>query len=236
MKPIKQSFPKIKLDEAEHKYYIKDVNYNSVSSRLNEISPVFPAQMISKIIARNAGITQQAVLDQWKYLNEIGIAIGNKTHAFGEKFDKDALPTTTRELGIKQWWKTIPDHYEIFSIENPIYNEDLQLAGTPDILFLNKKTNKIIIADYKTNGDLFTVKSKSKFIEPFSHLPYNNFMKYVIQLNYYKYILEQRNYKVETMKIIWSAFNKENFTFFTEYVIDDIQDLIKNYEKSRRVF
>lgn len=57
---------------------------------------------------------------------------------------------------------------------------------------------------------------------PIAHLPDNDFTKYSLQLNLYKYILE-KNYGVKVSKMILTSFHKN----CSSYICTEIGDLSK---------
>lgn len=94
------------------------------------------------------------------------------------------LARTLRELGV----------YSIYS-EFPVYDVDLGLAGTIDLVI---KTDKgIMLVDWKTNKE---IKKKSydgkKGKKPLEHLEDCNYNHYALQMSLYAYILERQNHKV----------------------------------------
>lgn len=236
MMAIDKKFNKVVLDEKTHVYTVEGNKFSSVSSRIEEVSPIFPKDIISKNVARKRGISQEEVLEEWAFKNKNAIDVGNGVHDFGEEFatNRNLVPKTTKDLGVVQWWEDLDKRYEVFSIEHPIYYELVELAGTPDILLLDKKTNELVIADYKSNAKMFDIKSSSKLADPFSKLPNSNFGKYTIQLNYYQYMLEKAGYKVSKRIIIWLNFSEETLKYYKEYEVDNIIDLIDLNETSMR--
>lgn len=231
--PIEKAFPKVKLEEQTHTYYVNGRVYKSVSSRIDEVTPEFPADAVAATMARNGEKTKEEILAEWKDINEKAIHLGNQAHEFGENYKKGNKPSTTRDLGIVHWWEQLDERYEVFSLEHPIYNEKGELAGTPDIILEDKETSTLVIADYKTNKDLFKVKGRKNLDYPFDGFENTNFNKYTIQLNYYQWMLEQAGYKVSNRILIWLTFDPEAFTFFSEYEVPNIQSRVSWHELHR---
>lgn len=236
MMPVKQAFNKIKFVEETHTYYVEGRQFKSVSSRIEEVSPTFQKDIISKAVARKRGLPVQTILDEWEGKNKRAIRLGNNAHEFGEAyaFDSKLKPSSTKEIGIVQWWNQLPKYYKKLSIEHPLYFEDTELAGTPDILLEDTRNNTVVIVDYKTNEHLFKVKSRESLSFPFDDMDNTNFNKYSIQLNYYQYMLEQAGYKVSKRVIIWLHLNRNTGQLFEEYDVPFMQKRISQYENYTR--
>ena len=84
-----------------------------------------------------------------------------------------------------------------------MFSEELGIAGTADIILYNTKTNKFILADYKTNEDLFKNFKGKKLLAPFDNLLENSFNKYQLQLSMYQLLFEQCGYEIESRRVIW---------------------------------
>lgn len=231
--PIEQTFSKVRLEEETHTYYVDSEVYKSVSSRIEEVTPKFPAELVASKIAQKSNETQEEILEKWRINNRRAINLGNNAHEFGENYTEDSIPMTTRDLGICQWWEQLDDRYEVFCLEHPIYYEDGELAGTPDILLRDTTNDTLVIADYKTNKDLFKHKGNASLSYPFEAFKNTNFNKYTIQLNYYQFMLKQAGYKVSQRLLIWLKFDEVNLQFFQEYEVPWIQHRVSSHEFSR---
>jgi hypothetical protein len=67
----------------------------------------------------------------------------------------------------------------------------------------NTLTGKFILADYKTNRDLFKNFASKKLLYPFNFLLDNPYNKYQLQLSSYQILFELVGYEVESRRIIW---------------------------------
>ncbi len=77
-----------------------------------------------------------------------------------------------------------------------IYDEELKIAGSIDMLYMNKNGN-LDIYDWKRCKNITKENYwRSSTTKCIGHLPDSNFWHYSLQLNVYKYILE-RNYDVK---------------------------------------
>jgi len=85
----------------------------------------------------------------------------------------------------------MPSHYKPLKMEQRMYHYRYLFGGTADIILYNEKTGKIVLADYKTNKNLFNNFAGKKMLKEWSFLLDQAFSHYIIQLNIYKILLEQ---------------------------------------------
>ena len=109
-----------------------------------------------------------------------------------------------------------------------MFSETLRIAGTSDIILFNNKTGKFIIADYKTNEDLFKNYKGKTLLAPFEDLLDSPYNKYQLQLSMYQLLFEQCGFEVESRRIIWLKPNGTYENFKTE---DLTQKLLKELTK-----
>jgi hypothetical protein len=100
----------------------------------------------------------------------------------------------------------VKDHPELkpYRTEWMIFDEELKLAGSIDMVYENPD-GTLSIYDWKRSKNITAVNSFNKFaIEPIiCHMPDSNFWHYSLQLNTYKYILEQKyNKKITDLYLV----------------------------------
>jgi ATP-dependent exoDNAse (exonuclease V) beta subunit len=85
-------------------------------------------------------------------------------------------------------------HLKPYRTEWMIYDEDLKLAGSIDMVYEDVETGELSIFDWKRAKDITKTNSwnKSAITECIQHLPDSNFWHYSLQLNNYKAILETK--------------------------------------------
>lgn len=205
-KYLKGSFEGIEFNESIHKYFLKSVPLeDSVSSKLKQFYVPFNSDSISTFVAMKRGITKEDVKAEWDMSANIAIEIGNKTHLFGElfTFNRNLRPSSGYEIAVMKFWNELPDHIIPICTELQMYHYTDKWPGTADIVLYNTKTGKLIIADYKTNKDLYKNFKKQKMLPPFNDLLDCPLSKYKLQLSYYQILLEQTGMEVENRVIIW---------------------------------
>jgi hypothetical protein len=85
-------------------------------------------------------------------------------------------------------------HLKPYRTEWMIFNEDVKLAGSVDMVYENESDGSLMIYDWKRCKDIKKTNSFGAFAltECISHLPDTNFWHYALQLNTYKAILEAK--------------------------------------------
>ena len=80
---------------------------------------------------------------------------------------------------------------EPYRTEWMVYDKDLKLAGSIDMVFKNKD-GTLSIYDWKRTKGLSKTNRWQSAKKPVEHLPDTNFWHYALQLNVYKRILEEK--------------------------------------------
>jgi hypothetical protein len=230
------AFCRIKLDEKTHTYFVDDEKYpSSTTTIVSEFGDKFDEDKMSKIIAEKEGVEQQEILERWALNREEACSRGSFVHKCMEyvpmqseeeafKILKDNLTKSEfiklfndKELeqvlaGI-DWYNNLikkhGDRYVILMLELKMFMPQFKHCGTADIILWDNYTNTIIIADWKTNKDLFKTEyyktRKFKYLNhPFSHLLDCPYSKYILQFSHYQMMLEKgTNLTVSDRWLIW---------------------------------
>lgn len=206
---IKKFFNKLQFEEESHTYKVGETPLTSVSATIGQYCNVFDTESAAAHVARRRGMSPEAVKEMWEAKKEYACAKGHKVHLFGEKYTFDrSTPHTTEEdilpfeKAVVKFWGELPEHIVPAMVELQMYAVKYGIAGTSDILLYDKIRKGFIIADYKTNEDLFKNYNK-KLKGPFKdmvEMPYN---KYQLQLSYYQILFELSGHKVIDRRIIW---------------------------------
>lgn len=219
-------FNDLTFEEKKHRYFVKDKPIKtSVSGLISEFYEHFDAQTVAPYSAKKLGITTEEVLKQWADINQESRDRGHRVHAFGElyQFNRSLKPSCPQEEALVSFWQSVPEHIIPVAAELRMYHFKYLFAGTADIILFDTKTQSYIIADYKTNKDLFKNYKNKTMLAPFEALldcPLNH---YVVQLSYYQILLEQIGVKVSKRIIIWLGLDGK----FTTIQTDDVTSIIK---------
>jgi hypothetical protein len=223
---IQNPFSNLTFEEKRHKYYVEGQPINkSVSALIGEFYEHFDAKQVAPYSAAKMGLTTEEVLAHWAAINQESRDRGHRVHNFGEvyQFNRNLKPSCPQEEAIVKFWQDVPEHILPLAAELRMYHFKHLFAGTADIILFDTKTQTYIIADYKTNKDLFKNYMGKTMIGPFSHLLDNPLNHYVIQLSYYQLLLEQVGVKVSRRVIIWLGLDGNYQLFDTE----DVTDILK---------
>jgi hypothetical protein len=223
---IKQPFSTLSFEEKEHKYFVEEEPIKiSVSGLISQYYEKFNAHEVSAKVSQRTGVPQTMILQDWLDINKESIERGHRVHSFGElyQFDRSLKPSCPQEEAIVKFWQEVPEHIIPVAAELRMYHFKELYAGTADIILFDTKTQTYIIADYKTNKDLYKNFKGKTMTGVFSHLldcPLNH---YVIQLSYYQILLEQVGVQVGRRVIIWLGLDG-NYTLIDT---EDVRNLLK---------
>lgn len=203
----------INFDESSHTYTWKDETFISVTTWINSFFPKFDSNKVIDNMMKSSnwkrnplfGKTKQEILENWSLKNSNAIIEGTKLHRDielylnDEKIDNDTIE-------FNYFLNFVKDHYylEPFRTEWKIFIEEFKTAGTIDMVY-RKNNGKIDLYDWKRCKQINVQNIYRKFASiPFlSYLPDTNYMHYCLQLNIYKYIVEQKySYLVENMFLV----------------------------------
>lgn len=226
---VKEYFKDLKFQAGIHTYEVKGKPLTSVSKTIHKFVEKVDFDKIAGFVAKKRGISKAEVLAEWNAKKNIACNQGTSVHNFGENYFKgNKTPTNGFEEAIVKFWDNIPDYIEPFLFELQMFSETLGIAGTSDIILFNRKTGKFIIADYKTNEDLFKNFKGKTLLAPFNNLLDSPYNKYQLQLSMYQLLFEQCGYEVESRRVIWLKPNGTYENFKTE---DLTQILLKELTK-----
>ena len=180
----------LKFDEENHRYTIlDDLELDSVTTRLKDFFP-FDAEKVAREVAVRRGIHHKIILEDWEKIRDNG----THTHFLAEKLCNGNQLNAKELAKVKHVMQFLEDynHFEILGCEVIIFSKKHKLAGTVDLILLNKKNNKLYILDWKTSNkeiekDEYWGMAKDKLKE----LPHNKFYQYSLQVAVYMFILKQ---------------------------------------------
>lgn len=197
---IKSRDSRIHFDATTHKYYIdRDPLTISVTQLINKFFPEFDAEYWAPIKAKQRGITTEAILTEWEATRSESSAKGTALHESIEKHYND-LPHDSETLEFQYFldFKKKYPSLNPFRTEWRIFNEDLMLAGTVDMIY-KKDDGQLFMFDWKrskkvllTDGTSIDTKAYSMAFGDLAHLGDNSFNRYCLQQNVYKHILETK--------------------------------------------
>lgn len=238
VKYIKEFFNKLDFEESTHTYKVLGEELSSASKTISNFYDEFETDKVAGFVAKKRGITKEEVIKEWDDKRDFACHKGHVVHSFGEDymFDRNRSIDYPEFSGymnsIKSFWASLPNHIVPAIAELQMYSKEFNLAGTADIILYDTKRKGFIIADYKTNIDLFKNYKGKKLKKPFNDLLECPMSKYKIQLSIYQSLFEQTGFKILDRVIIWL---QEDGTF-KKYHTEDLTKKVKKYledEKQR---
>jgi hypothetical protein len=224
---IISTFNNLRFEEGPHLYLVDDKPLEkSVSNIVHLYEPYFDKESISKAISIRDETPQQEILDSWEEISKEACDLGHKVHKFGElyAYDRNLKPRNYYEEGIVEFWKDIPEHILLVFAELIMYHLKHLYGGTADIIFYDTIKKGYVIADYKTNKDLFKNYMGQTLLGPFVDMLNTPFNRYQIQLSLYQILLEQCGIKVVDRILIWLT--KEGYKM---YKTEDLTSKLQAY-------
>ena len=230
---MKDLFKDLQFNEEKHIYTLNGKRLPSVSAEVAKFYKKFDSQAIASAIAkRQSSNTEEYIkikeelLSSWETTSKNAAELGSLVHKFAEDYlgsGRKILPKSDFEKTIINFWNTM-DSYEVIEMELRMYLEELNLAGTLDLLL--KKDNNYEIWDYKTNVDLFKNFKGQKMFKPFDDLLDSPYSHYILQQNFYKLMLEHKGIPIYDMNLV--SVRPEGFEIIN---VPDVTDkLITHYE------
>jgi ATP-dependent exoDNAse (exonuclease V) beta subunit len=204
----------ITFQEDGHIYTIRgDKYYKSCTTWLKSFFEKFNADaIIDKMMdspnwttSKYFGMTKQEIKDSWSENGKRAAEFGTNMHKHIEEFyNGNELPKDlTPELHSFVQFYTDHLHLTPFRTEMMIYDEDIRICGSVDMLFQNKD-GTLSIYDWKFAKEIQTHSYGKKGLHPVEHLNDCNTVHYALQLNLYREILERKyGYVIQDMNLVF---------------------------------
>ena len=237
---------KLKFYEKSHKYKIGKTTLTSVTTFIGKFFEPFDAKGIARKLARfpinkerKHGV--RYFLKDWKEAAEHG----TRTH---EMLELAIDPAATEEPISKEnrdwnkfkqgmdWWEEYNKNTDVENsmCELRIYNEELLLAGTIDLMVVHKDMS-ISLIDWKTNKAIKKTgyHHKRAFV-PIEDLHDCNYNKYTLQLSLYAYMMERAGYTIRDLIIVHLMEDKSK-EYKVEYKKEIIKKLLEVKDGKRKI-
>lgn len=190
--------PNISLNAESHIYSLlnrSDITFTSVTTFVDQFFEKFDAEKIAKKLVNThpkyLGRTVSSLLGDWEKARQHGTIVHQEMEDW---IKKDIEPIQAQSISGVRWIRDYKklNNIELFS-EVIVYSTELSIAGTVDLLALNKITNKYEIVDWKTSKKITKESYNGKVgIKPESKKIMDcNYYHYALQLSLYRYILEE---------------------------------------------
>jgi ATP-dependent exoDNAse (exonuclease V) beta subunit len=169
---------------------------------------------LTKPSSKYFGQTPEQIKAGWDKNRDEAASAGTAMHYYIECYYNAAAEASniksplSKELAyfhnfVLDFQKKFPQ-YKPYRTEWTIYHEELQLAGSIDMVFENENDGSLFIYDWKRTKEIKKHSAYMTFAltECISHLPDTNYWHYALQLNTYKTILEQKYGKKVTALVL----------------------------------
>ncbi len=121
-----------------------------------------------------------------------------------------------------QFYKEYNQTLEVLKDEFIVGSTEFDIAGSIDNLLIDKKTNDLILIDYKTNKKIdYNSFNGRRMLPPMDNLEDCNYIHYCLQLNIYKLLIEK--YAAIPVKRIFLVYFDENKKEFEKIKILNLQ-------------
>ena len=229
----------IRFEEKGHIYTINGKKgYTSVTTWIKQFFKKFDADKIINNMMKSAnwntskyyGMSKEEIKLLWNNNGDNAAKLGTDMHKMFEDYYNGIIVNGTG-IEFEYFQNFIKDNANLipFRSEWLIYDEDLKLSGSVDMLFMNED-GTLSIYDWKRCKSLEKFVSYNQFaLEPIPNIPDTNFWHYSIQLNTYKLIIERKyGYTVKDMYLI--CIHPELDTNYQKHEVlpMDMSALIKN--------
>lgn len=223
-------FGELQFEEERHIYTLRGKILPSVSRKIDGHYAKVDFTPMKRAISKRDNISVDDLQAQWDKKRDDACALGHETHTYAEHYTGRQKPVNKCEVAAKRFLDELPDYYEIVIKEARMFSEEFGYAGTSDLILLDKRTATLVIADYKTNLDLYK-HYRQVMKPPFSHFYVNPFNKYKLQLSYYQIMLERLASSLGTTisnrVIVYLQRDGE----YKIYPTEDLTLTLKNYMK-----
>ena len=207
----------ITFDEPTHKYYVNGSCQGNISCTgfVHEFFGHFDAKKIIAKMKKGAnwatskydGRSDEEIMKEWsdngKQASSAGtamhFAIEQFMHGAANEIDPAVMDTPEWRYFMKFWrdcghdlepyrseWEVFTDSIDAVSGERKI-----KLCGSIDMVYRRKSDGKFVIYDWKRSKEIKSDNPFGSGLAPLDHLPDTNYWHYTLQLNVYKWILEQ---------------------------------------------
>ncbi|MBH10012.1 MAG: hypothetical protein CMG74_06610 [Candidatus Marinimicrobia bacterium] len=223
------------LDKENHQYSLveePELVFTSVTTFVHNFFEKFDSEKIAKKLVsthpKYVDRSVESLIDEW----EASGRHGTKVHDEIENWVKEgAIPGEAKAVVAIDWLKNYQkkSDIEVFS-EVLIYSKELKIAGTIDLLALDKVTGIYEIIDWKTSKRINTTSFGNKTGNKFAtrDVPDCNFYHYSLQLSLYRLILEEYYGFTVQNQLITHLQNDGAKAYIATYMRDHILEMLNN--------
>jgi hypothetical protein len=232
----------IMFQEDGHIYTIRgDKYYKSCTTWVKSLFGKFnPDEVIDKMMAnekwpqnKHFGMSKPEIKTLWSENGKKAAAFGTSMHKYIEEFYNGIDLPAEFPVELSYFARFYHDHPELvpFRTEMMIYDEDIRICGSVDMLFQNED-NTLSIYDWKFSKEIQTHSFGKKGLGPASELNDCNTTHYSLQLNLYREILEKKyGYTIRDMVLVFM--HRDLYDSYVKYPVSrmDMGTLLSSRNK-----
>lgn len=183
------------------------VKYTSGTTFVHGFFPKFDEDgSISARVAAKRGVAPEQVKAEWKANCAAACEFGTRVHETAEdvlngraQFRNAPRDERERKVFSAAWSaaKSVLQRMDVVGVEKIVFDVDTQIAGTIDLLAIDKSDGTVWILDWKTNKSIDfknDYPTNSRGLRPIKHLHNCNAVQYGLQLELYDWLLRTGGY------------------------------------------
>ena len=182
------------FDAATHTYTLGGRRLASVGEVIKRFKPPFDADYWADYKAKQRGVAVEVVKAEWAAKRDASCEAGTTLHEHARAVitgGKSSLATPAAKA-FDTWADKSAKNLYVQAVEEPVWDAELGIAGTPDLVARSFKTDKLHVLDWKTNGEFTTENAfGDQMLPPFEDLPACNLVEYSMQVSPYRMICER---------------------------------------------
>ncbi len=240
----------IHFDEPTHVYTVKG-NSKGWISCTGFLHSFFPHTDTDEIITKMMnskkwpeskwyGMTREQIKKAWKDMGKEASEAGTAMHLGIEMVMNGAETEVVPEVKqTKEWeyfqnyWVKDSEIWEPWRTEWEVWDEELKLAGSIDMVYRNKQDGTFAIYDWKRAKEMKLENPFSNGYGPAQNLPDCNYWHYTLQLNVYRWLLEKHyNLKISEMALVVLHPNNSNYRRFK---LNRLEEEVEEMMECRRL-
>jgi hypothetical protein len=223
----------IHFEEINHKYTLLNdpsLGFISCTEFVESFFEPFEPKRIANKLVNNIPKYQDRTVDslikEWEKAAQDGTAVHKEMEAY---INSNIVPNSSKGLQGIEWFKKYDNNSSFdYLTEVIIYNKQLGIAGTIDLLSYNPIRNTYSIIDWKTNKkiDKNSYNGKTGIKPPSYGLMDCKYTLYSLQISLYRYILEN-NYGLNVEKLFLIHLLEYDYNEYQcDYMLDNIKQML----------
>ena len=202
------------FDSNAHTYTdpVDNFKYTSVTKWVEQFKPPFDELTTAQRIAKKEGVSVELILELWEKKREDSKVFGTQVHRALETYFKTKKISSVYQPIIEKFIDLdIPLNTKNCFFEKLVFNKEIKIAGTSDIILHNKDKKTFNVYDFKTNKRFrYTSPFKENLLPPLQDYPCTEYFTYSLQLSMYAYLYKlMSNLEPSRLKIFW--YNRTDF-------------------------